>query len=153
MRRRLLSRKIIYGDHTTPELNAVICDFVLALLGEPVQFGPCMTLGVLINGELRGAVVFHDYIRSRGTIELTTAANSPHWLSRVVVKEIFKLCFLTNDCQLMFARCDAKNETTSRIMLALGFSKITIPNMRGAGCDEFLFHMTRDMWKQSRYYR
>lgn len=111
-----------------------------------------MTLGVIEDGKVLGVVVFHDYIQERGTIEMTIGAGSRRWLDRKVIKEIARLAFVVNGCQMLFARCDADYPVTARILTALGFQKIILPNMRGKGKDEAFFHMTRDAWELGRFH-
>jgi hypothetical protein len=134
-------------------VNSILCDFASRILEKEIDFGPCMTLGVVLGAEILGVVVFHDYIKERRTIEMSIAAISPRWLTRKVITEIALIGFVLNDCQMMFARCDAADKTTDRILSKLGFQKVTLPNMRGSGRDESLFHMTREAWKHSRFER
>jgi RimJ/RimL family protein N-acetyltransferase len=146
-----LSLSFVYGDKNRPEVNRALCSFAGKFFTEAIDFGPCMTLGVMRKGQLVGVVVFHDFLPDRGTIEFTIAANTARWLTRNVVNECARLAFQVNNCQMAFARCDAENKSTDRMMTALGFQKITIPNMRGKGRDESLFCMTQDAWNLSRF--
>jgi len=53
----------------------------------------------------------------------------------------------------MFGRCDANNTITDRILTAVGFQKIILPNMRGKGVHEALFCLTQEQWNKSRFKR
>jgi hypothetical protein len=151
MKGQQLSLRIVHGDLDNPFARDILCKFALGILQKDIDFGPCMALGVVSKSDILGTVIFHDYVKSRGTIEMSIAAKSRKWLTRNVVKEIARLAFITNNCQMLYARCDGDDQTTDRILSALGFNKTVIPNMRGKNKSEHLFQMTKDNWFVSRF--
>jgi hypothetical protein len=154
MRMAGLSLSFVYGDKNNPEISKKIQIHVCESIGTSIDFGPCVMLGIVLNGNLLGGVIFHDYIKERGTIEITIGAKRSRWLTRKVINEIARMGFVANDCHLIFARCDAGNKTTTKILHdGLKFKKILLPHMRGDGKHEILFFMTRKAWQKSRFFK
>lgn len=57
-------------------------------------FGPCSTLGVASDlGRLMAGVVFHDYQKDLGTIQLSMAADNPMWARRDTIKQLLSYPF------------------------------------------------------------
>jgi len=135
----------VWGD------SNVLCDYARSVLGQDVDFGKCLTLGVVDENIILGVIIFHDWQRERGTVEITGAAETPRWCSRDVVRLIYKTCFEKLSVNQIVARCDANNKKTERIFTALGFDAIRLPNMRGPGRDELFFYQTRESWLNTRY--
>lgn len=146
-----MSLSFVHGDKSAPQTHETLKAVACWYLGIRIEFGPSITLGVYDGNSNLGVVVFHDFIAERGTIEMTIAAVHPRWLSRAVIREIARLGFVVNGCQMMFARCDASNKAANRILSKIGFHKAILPNMRGAGRDEVFFCITRDQWEKSRF--
>lgn len=140
-----LSIDLVWGE------KKPLLAFVVENLGEDIDFGPCLTLGVLLDSVLSGVVVFHDWQRERGTVEITGVAISAKWLSRRVVNEIAQVCYGRLNVNQVVARCDARNVHTTRIFNALGFKPVRLPNMRGRGLDEIFFYQTKDDWLNERF--
>lgn len=58
------------------------------------SFGLCEGIGVLnVDGKLIGGVVFHDYQKSFGTIQLSCAASTPRWMTYRLAREILAYPF------------------------------------------------------------
>ena len=142
-----MSRRVVW------ESREALCYYARSVLGEDVDFGPCLTLGVLDGDKILGVIIFHDWQKDRGTVEITGAAHSPRWCSRDVVRLIYRTCFEQLSANQIVARCDAQNKTTERIFKALGFEVVRLPNMRGPNRDELFFYQTRESWLNTRYSR
>ena len=149
-----MSRRFIYGNKENIELNKSLCEYVaLRVWGEPNDFGPCGSMGVLSGDRLLGAVVFHGWQPEYGTIELSAAADSPLWLSRATIREIMDICFKQHGCQQILSRIEAGNDRALKIYDFLGFTRIRLPNMRGRGVDEILMLLTDTEWQANKLAR
>lgn len=153
MRGLSLAARFIYGGLSNVPTNNLLRSYVVSRLhGDESVYADCGSLGVVRDGKILGAVLFHNWQPDYGTIELSAAADSPRWLSRKTINEVFRLCFEQFDCQQVYSRMAADNIRAAKIYDFLGFKRITLPNMRGAGRDEFLMLLTRQEWREV-YYR
>ena len=100
---------------------------------------------------LVGAVVFHDWQPTRGTMELTAFAETPRALGRKALKEIFAYPFDRAGCQMVKLSVDPGNETMRDIASRIGFTEHRIPRGRGAETDDILCTLTAEDWRASRY--
>lgn len=118
------------------------------------SFGqPFSTMGVLDDGRVVGVVVFHNYSREHGVIEMSAAADTPRWLTRPVLKDMFSFAFRRLECQMVTLRVDPSDTRLARILTAYGFDALRIPRMRGRDRDEILFTLTDDAWKANGFHK
>ncbi len=112
-------------------------------------------MGVFDGEDLAGCVVFHDWERDAGLIEMSAAAVNRRWLARNVLNEMFGYAFLTVGAQMAVTRVSARDgqKHLHRIFRAYGFKELTIPRLYGRDEDGILFMLTDDDWKQSKFYR
>lgn len=115
-------------------------------------FGPCVAMMVWDNGPIAG-VVFHNYSPECGVIEMSSAAVSPRWLSKRVLKAIHTYIFRDAGCQLSVMRVSEKNKRMIRIAEAAGYTGHKIPNLRGKGEAEIIFTLADDDWFASKLSR
>lgn len=122
-------------------------------LGFERGFGPCQAIGVLDGEALIGGVVFHNWAPESGVIEMSAFGSSPRWLSRDMIRTVFRYAFDANGCQLVVWRVGTDNRRTQRLAERLGFIGYPIPRLRGRDADEIIYTLTDDAWRASRYER
>jgi len=140
---------VIWATDDAPEFNRALSDWISVKVWNENDSlpKPSRCFGVFKDGELQGAVAFHNYQPQWGVIEFTGAATGDRWLSREVIREIAAYGFDHLGCQLMVIRTDPGNDRVIRIFSALGFEKFTIPRLRGRDKAEIIMTLsveTRD---------
>ena len=140
--------KLLYGH------DAAVASFVSHLLfGDNRGFGNCRAIGSIdADGKLIGGVVFHGWQPEAGTIELSSAATTPRWLSPVVLDAIFRYPFAVG-CQMLLMRVSAKNTRLIRQLDALALRRLPIPRLYGRDEDGILYTMTDDDWSTWKFRR
>ncbi|WP_420959365.1 GNAT family N-acetyltransferase [Brucella sp. IR073] len=145
---------IIWGDSQNPALCRHLCAFVeRSIGGYGLGFGNAVAMGVFDGIELAGAVVFHNWEPRAGVIEMSAAAVSRRWLTRPVLQRMFDYAFEDAGCQMAVLRVSERNKPMIRIARAYGFSGTFIPRLRGRDEGEFIFTLTDDDWRGSRFNR
>lgn len=140
---------LLWAAADKPEVNAALASWCAArIFAAGEEFAPpYSTLGVFDGKELAGVVVYHNFHRGHGIIEMSAAADTPRWLSRPVLSAMFEYAFIDLGCQLVTTRVDPENKRLRRIFTAYGFSNIRLPRFRGRGKDEILYMLTDDAWR------
>ena len=132
-----------------------VASFVDRLTPGPGQgFGPCSTIGVIDETDaLVGGMVYHNYAKEYGVVEMSGASTTPRWLARHVLREIFDYPLRRLGCQMVIMRVDPSDGSLHRILKSIGFDLHTIPRLRGRGRAEFVFTLTDDRWLSSKFSR
>ena len=131
----------VYGQ------NALVADFVASLIeGCERGFTSCTAIGVANDKELIAGVVYHNWSPEAQVIEMSCAASSPRWLTKIVLKTIFAYPFEELGCQMVVMRVSANNERMKRIFRALDFEEYLIPRLRGRNEDEIIFTLPQETW-------
>jgi RimJ/RimL family protein N-acetyltransferase len=148
-------RELIYGGISNPELNVVLGNFASEriwpdgrTIGEP--YG---TMGVVEDGRVIAAVVFHNWDDRHGVIEITAAADTKRWLDRRTLRRIFEVCFDQHGCQLVVARMEPRAGPLRRIFKAYGFTEMVLPRFGGRDEDEILCMLTDDDWRTGKWFK
>lgn len=105
-------------------------------------------IGVIENGRLIGGTVFHNWSPESGVVEMSSAATSPRWLCRPMLKAIFGYVFDQLGCQLVVMRVSERNTRMIRIAEKFGFTGYLIPRLRGRDEAEWVFTLTEEKWRQ-----
>ncbi|BAB48031.1 mll0450 [Mesorhizobium japonicum MAFF 303099] len=117
-------------------------------------FGNCKAIGVLDDDdELVAGMVFHDWQPRSGLIQISSASKTPRWLTANVRHIMFSYPFDQIGCQMVVLQVSARNERMVRIAKAFGFTPYLIERMRGRDEDGFVFTLTDDQWRNSRFTR
>lgn len=128
----------------------LIVQFVAHLLDFPEDFGPCEGLGFLDrDGFLEAGIIYHNFQRKYGIIEITAAARGHKWGTRGRLKAIFAYPFDQLGCQMVVARTSERNPTPLRIWRALGADEYRIPRLRGRDEAEIVTTLTVEQWRKS----
>ena len=146
---------ILTAGTETPEVNDALAKWAaVRIWGEEGAFGPpYTTMGIYDEETLVAVLVYHNYYKRYGTIEMSGAADTPQWLTRPVLWNIFAYPFLQLGCQMVTMRNDPADRALQRILKSIGFESIRVPNMRGRGKDEMFHMLTDEAWGQSRFTR
>ena len=116
-------------------------------------FGLCSTMGVFDGEELIAVMVYHNYDRKSGVIEISGAASNKEWLKRHVLREMFSVPFDNMGCQMVVMRVSPNDKALGRMLTAYGFSSYVIPRLRGRNEDEIIFTLTDTVWMNNKFNR
>lgn len=145
---------ILFATSKEPEANQAFGQWAaLRIFQNGGSFAPPFsTMGVFDGGNLIAVIVFHNYSSEHGVIEISGAADTPRWLTRQVLYQMFAFPFLMLGCQMITMRVDPADKRLRRILTAYGFDHITIPRLRGRDKDETLYMLTDDQWKANGFH-
>lgn len=104
------------------------------------------------HGAINAVIVMHDWRPEFGVIEIS-AAGGRGWQSRRVINQAMSICFEAMGCQTVVIRCASDRADVITNIRRLGFAEAVLPNLRGAGIDEWVFTMTSMQWKLGRIYK
>ena len=142
----------IWAGSDNHDLNQALAGWCAAKIGLPRPFeAPYVTMGVFEGEQLIAVVVFNNYQPEAGVIELHAAADSPRWLTRPVLAEMFGYCFDQIGCQMAITRVSERNTRLLRIFTAYGFEHVTIPRLRGRDEGERIFFLTEEAWRSNKF--
>lgn len=137
--------------------DRAVADFVAQRVpecdGRP--FGACRSIGVVDGeGRLIAGLVYHNYDRQAGVIEMSGASlPGANWLTRDTLARMYQYPFLQLGCQMVLMRVAAENERLLRLLAAKGFSFIRIPRLRGPDKDAIVCLLTREAWANNKFCR
>lgn len=144
----------VWAHHTEPQAFAAICGFVAKRVwGKLNDFGAGTAMGVVHEGQPVAGVVFHNWDADAGVIELTAAADTPRWLNRAVLADMFGYAFGQLGCQAVVLRVDPENRRMDRIARAYGFVRHDIPRLRGKNKAEAVYVLSDDAWRANGFHR
>lgn len=130
-------------DHVIP--------FVSQMTGVSENFGPCETMAVLDGeGRMVAGLVFHNFSRAAGVIEISAAAISRKWATRGILNAAMSYCMDQLGCQAVAGRTAPGNRPTRRLWAALGAQEYEIPRLRGRDTSEIVMVVTDDAWQKSK---
>lgn len=108
----------------------------------------CKAIGIEDNGRLIGGTVFHNWSPEAGVIELSSAAVSPRWAIRPMLKTIFGYAFDGLKCRMIVMRVGSDNDRMCSIARRLGCRVYQIDDLRGEGQNEMIFTLTAAAWRR-----
>lgn len=126
-----------------------IHEFLEARIDSRIAAGTAMA--VHAGGVLLGAALYNNYFKAHGTIELQAAADSPRWLSRRTLRELFSYPFQQLGCQAVVMRTDADNMRTQRVAWRYGFRRYEIPRLHGRDKSGIVLVLHDDEWAASKF--
>lgn len=113
-------------------------------------FGNCVGIGWMLDGEMIAGTVFHNWFPEAGVIELSSAADSPKWLTRKSLQVMFGYPFDQLGCQLVVLRVSERNERMRSIAKRFGFAEYVIPRLRNRNTAECVYTLTVEDWNGKR---
>lgn len=87
------------------------------------NFGPCTGLGVVESARLIAGVVYHDYQKDFGTIQLSMAAISPMWARRETIRGLLEYPFEQLGCHLVWTATPIDNAKAIKVNEHIGFRR------------------------------
>lgn len=141
-----------HGD--TPEINNAIGDYVSGKVwGITKPFFLSTTMGVFEDGALIAGMVFHNYDRGAEIIEISGASETPRWLTRTVLWEMFSYPFEQMNCQAVVMRVSNTDARLARMLPSYGFVKYEIPRLRGRDKSEMIYVLHDDIWRENGFHK
>lgn len=141
--------RLLYGH------DEAVARFVADRLeDDPVAiFGNCRAIGVIDEGGLLVAgVVYHNWWPDAQTIELSSAASTPKWLTRANLSRIYGYAFDVAGAQMIVARTSAVNSRVHKLLSRSGFEGITIPRLYGRNEDGVLWTLTEEAYRNGLFH-
>lgn len=115
--------------------------------GDAYAFRNCTAIGVIDNEDrLVAGVVYSNWMPGRGTIEVSAASTTPHWMNKTILKVITAYPFDQLDCQLVYMRTSEKNTRLHQTLKRFGCDAYAIPRLRGPDEAEIIFTLTRETY-------
>lgn len=84
--------------------------------------GPVAAIGVATDRIIAG-VVFHDYQKQYGTIQLSMAATSPMWARQEIIKGLLAYPFYQLDCFKIWTATSRFNDRALKVNKHVGFTQ------------------------------
>lgn len=124
------------------------------IFGHINGFPSATTMGVFDGHKLIAVMVYHNFDRKAGVVEISGAASDRRWLRKYVLKEMFAAPFTDMGCQSVVMRVSPKPESrhTRRMLTAYGFTEHRLPRLRGRDEDECVFVLTDDAWRENGFH-
>jgi len=137
--------RYVYGQ------DQLVSRFVASLVPHVDDNGwqHAVSMGVIDEaGRLIAGVVWYNYSRAFGHIEVGAAATSPHWFTRETIRRLYGYPFDQLGCQLVLHITPAAdNERVQRILAGLGCWFVTVPSLFGRGHDGIVAGLTEEVWR------
>ena len=143
----------VYASNThLPELNAQTGAFVSQLcFGRPDQIERFCSMAVFHGDQMVAGTLFYDWDPSARVLQLSSASTDRRWLTRRVVRAMFHMAFDMIGAQLVALRVSEKNTGMVEIAQRFGFQGVLIPRLRGRDEAEWIFTLSDDDWRASRW--
>lgn len=141
--------RLIYG------LDDAVAAWVAARIpnvGSAEGFGLYVAIGVVDEGGRPvGGVVWHGYKPDYRSIELSAAADTPRWLTRRIVAEIFSYPFLFANCRRVTTLTPARNAKALKVNRRLGFQVEGLVRHGFGNDDMVVMGLLREEWLAGRW--
>lgn len=120
-----------------------IADWVAERIPEASEFGACTAIGVATPASLVAGLVYHDYHRDAGNLQLTMAADSPVWATRPIIAGLLHYPFRQLGCWSVHALVRPDNGHALKTFKHVGLRKKTvIPHAFGKKAHAVFCQMT-----------
>ncbi len=105
-------------------------------------------IGVSDGEKLVAGVVYHNWSPESAVIEMSTAATTPHWCRRHVLKAIYGYPFDGVGCRMVVMRVAEGNAGMRSIAMRLGCREYVIGDLRADGEAEVIYTLTKAAWQK-----
>lgn len=139
-----------YSKTINPTANNAVGIFVCR--EADITINDFCSMGVFEDGDLIAGTLYHNYYPDYGIIELSSASISKRWLTKPVINAMFFMPFVRLGCQMIVLRVSERNKVMIGIARKFGFEETFIPRLRGRDEGEYIFTLTEEAWKESKYY-
>ncbi len=131
--------EVVYGD------KEAVADFVRTRIPDAARgWDKYTAIGFKLDGKLIAGTVFHGWSPEWGCVEMSSASDSPKWLTRETLRAIFEYPFVQLACRNVIMRVSSKNERMCSIANRFGFTPHVLPDLRGEGEDDVVFILSRE---------
>ncbi len=89
---------------------------------------PCVTIGVVSNHELIAGVVYHDYQKRYGVIQISMAATNPMWARKIIIWGLLRYPFEQLCCYKVMASVKTDNVKALKTFKNIGFVQEAVLN-------------------------
>ena len=145
-------RPVYASQSHLPELNAQTGAFVSQMcFGAPGQIERFCSMAVLHGEQLVAGTLYHNWQPESGVVELSSASTDRRWLTKPVVRAMFHMAFDMIGAQMAVLRVSERNTGMVEIAQRFGFRGVLIPRLRGRDEAEWVFTLTDDDWRASRW--
>lgn len=135
-----------------PELNAATGAFVSQMcFGKPDRVERFCSMAVMDGGQIVAGTLFYDWDEESGVLQMSSASTTPRWLTRPVIKAMFAMAFDMIGAQLAVLRVAESNAGMVAIAQRFGFDGVLVPRLHGRTESEWIFTLTDDAWRSSRW--
>ena len=135
----------------TDKLALAVADLIWP--GRGRDFGPCRAIAVVEDDRLAAGLIYHNYDEDAGVVEISAAAWAHGWLSRPVLREMYRYPFESVGCQAVVQRVPDDDTAQHRMLKAYGHERYRIPRLRGPDAAENIFVLTREAWAGNKFNR
>lgn len=130
--------------------DAEVAAFVAARTGSQRGFGDCTCIAWMDGGKMIAGTVYHNWHPEAGVIELSSAADSPKWLTHKSLRQMFEYPFTQLGCQVVVLRVGEHNIRMRHIARRFGFAEFVIPRLRSRDEAECIYTLTVEQWREKR---
>lgn len=118
-----------------------------------VTFTNAQSLGFTRNGRLVGGVVFHDYRKSYGSLQMSCASIDKRWLSKEKIGMVFDYPFRQLGCSSVYACVSSEDLGTQAFVMKVGFKPAGLLRKGFGTVDAVLYDMLAEDCKWSSHER
>ena len=118
--------------------------------GESISDPDATSIGVSLDGQIIGGVIYHNYSPHHGTIEMSAYSATRRWTSAGLIRFLYDYPFYQLGCRQVMGRHSEHNRPVRRIWCALGAIEVRLPKMRADDEDEIVSILTKQAWQKSR---
>lgn len=115
--------------------------------GSQKAFGPCSAIAVVDGERLAAGLVYHNYDKAAGVVEISGAAWRKGWLTRRVLNVMYSFPFEDLGCQAVVQRVSDDDHAQHRMLNRFGAQRYRIPRLRGLNEAENIFVVTKETWQ------
>lgn len=150
---------IVWGSRETPDLNNALAEWCAEKIEGGGRFRPPFSTMGVFDGEAPVAVmVYHNWDKPSGVIEVSGGSTTPKWLTRRVLWEMFDYPFNQLGNQLVAMRVSERNAMWNgrglpRLLKSYGFKAYPIPRLRGRDENEIVYTLTDDDWRANGFHK
>lgn len=115
------------------------------------DFGRCWATGILLDGRLIAGCVYHNYCPQYSSVEISFAADSPKWMTRSVVHDLFAGAFYGMDVNRVSMATTSDAKRTRKTLEGLGMTLEGVGRQAFGEQDAAVYSLLRREWEQGRW--
>ncbi len=129
----------------------MLLNYLNARIDENFTTDNALPMGIFDKqGRLAAVWAWHNFQESAGVIEFSGASETPRWMTRRILHQLFSYAFSL--AQMVVTRNSEHNTTLHRQLEAFGFEKIVLPRLFGRCEDCFYWYLTEEAWIASPFF-